>query len=196
MMIGHCKSFCDSKKTRLPVFWGLVCASMMFSPKQGMCLVQVLSLNITLTVVDDRKILQYIRKICLPLISCLFTQANANCLTVPVSYLVQKHLLPIPAEVKILSLPCAISHFLIRANAQWELHGFTLALYNTLQSQFSDTIISVLSASGTTFRSSSSFGTLPVQNKHDMSLSAATNLCFLWAVRIVLVVKVKVQINL
>ena len=24
------------------------------------------------------------------------------------------------------SLPCAISHFLTRANAQWEIHGFTL----------------------------------------------------------------------
>ena len=85
MMIGHCKSFCDSEKTRLPVHWGLVCASMMFSPKQVMCLEQVLSLNITLNVVDDRKIPRYMRKICLPLISCLFTEANANGLTVPVS---------------------------------------------------------------------------------------------------------------
>ena len=32
------------------------------------------------------------------------------------------------------SLPRAVFHFLTRANAQWEIHGFTLALYSATNS--------------------------------------------------------------
>ena len=39
---------------------------------------------------------------------------------------------------RLFSSPFAISHFLTRANAHWEIPGFTLVLQHTLQSEFSD----------------------------------------------------------
>ena len=36
------------------------------------------------------------------------------------------------------SFPRTISHFLIRANAEWEIHGCTLALQHTPQNYFSE----------------------------------------------------------